>query len=73
MAAAATPAEELSKAITVGMSAPPIGVTSKIPNSQANTMKVGKDPGIAHARDHRRQPAPAAAAENHQADEVLPL
>ena len=45
MAAAATPAEELSSAITVGMSAPPMGVTSMMPNIRANPMKVGNIQG----------------------------
>ncbi len=48
IAAAATPAEELSSAITVGMSAPPMGVTSMMPNISANPMNAGN----IHGSDH---------------------
>ena len=39
VAAAATPEYELSSEITTGMSAPPIGITSMTPSSEAVTTK----------------------------------
>ena len=53
VADAARPVNALSREITTGMSAPPIGSTNMTPNSSASTISHDR-PLVLHARDDRR-------------------
>ena len=64
VAAAAKPEYEFSRAMTTGMSAPPIGPTSRIPSTEATkttTQKATGDPlaTIHHIRNKMRAARPA--------------
>ena len=61
IATAARPAYEFSNEITVGMSAPPIGITSITPNTSDSTISTGNrnvHAGLTTSRMPMRTPAP---------------
>ncbi len=72
MALADKPAYELSSAITVGMSAPPMGMMSSTPNNSASAVKIGKST-LCSGETIRASPTPAAAAKTPRFTKFWPL
>ena len=54
----------------MGMSAPPIGMISRTPNSSASAVKIGKQPGVL-GRNHQDDPDHSGRSENSKIDEIL--
>ena len=61
MALADNPAYEFNSAITVGISAPPMGMISSTPNSSASAAKIGNST-LRSGETIKASPTPAAAA-----------
>ena len=72
MALADNPAYEFSSAITVGMSAPPMGMISSTPNNNASAAKSGNNT-VCSGETINATPTPAAAAKTPRLTKFWPL